>query len=106
MDIQDIRESLSEADFMTTVIEMAKIHGWLIYHTHDSRRSQAGYPDLCLTRLNQDGSASLVFLELKSQKGKPTLAQIEWLDVLGRVPGVIAAVYRPSDFEKIAELLI
>ena len=35
---------MKEADFQATVIELAELQGWRVYHTHDSRRSQPGLP--------------------------------------------------------------
>jgi hypothetical protein len=42
--------AIREADFQATIVETARTLGWLIYHTHDSRRSSPGFPDLVLVR--------------------------------------------------------
>ena len=67
--------------------------------------SAAGWPDLTLCR-----GARLLFLELKTQKGKLSFAQREWLDDLETVamsnPGVEAHCFRPSDMPTIRELLV
>lgn len=34
-----------EKDFQQRVINLAESLGYLVYHTHDSRRSQPGFPD-------------------------------------------------------------
>jgi hypothetical protein len=70
----------------------ARTFGWLAYHTHDSRSSAAGFPDLCMTR-----GPEIVFAELKSERGKVTAAQQEWLDALDAVPGTEVYVWRPRD---------
>ena len=44
------KSTLKESDFQRAVIEMARLHGWLVYHTHDSRRSAPGFPDLVLVQ--------------------------------------------------------
>ncbi|WP_142121534.1 VRR-NUC domain-containing protein [Rarobacter faecitabidus] len=82
-----------ERDLQDTVLALADVHGWMAYHTHDSRRSQPGYPDLHLVHVGQRRS---IFRELKKQTGRVTPAQQEWLDALTAV-GVDAAVWRPAD---------
>lgn len=61
------------------------------YHTHDSRRSPSGFPDLVLC-----GAGGVLFRELKRQVKKPTPAQDEWLCALTDA-GQDAGVWRPSD---------
>ena len=39
-----------EADFQAQVVKLALLLGWKVYHTHDSRRSREGFPDLILIR--------------------------------------------------------
>ncbi len=38
----------AEGDFQAGVVRLAELRGWLVYHTHDSRRSQPEFPDLTL----------------------------------------------------------
>jgi len=87
---------ISEAEFQATVIEQARAFGWSVYHTHDSRRSDPGFPDLTLAR---NGVA--LFMELKTMSGKLTAEQSAWLEELG----ANANLFRPSDRERITELL-
>ena len=81
-------------ELMPAVIEMAKHYGWRVYHTHDSRKSAAGFPDLVLVR-----KGVLVFAELKSEKGVVSTEQQEWLRDLSIVAthtgAVGACVWRP-----------
>ena len=56
----------TEAQFQAVVIEYAELHGWRVYHTHDSRRSQPGFLDLTMVR-----PPRLIFAELKSEDGNP-----------------------------------
>jgi len=51
------RLHITEKDFMRQVMELAKLYGYLAYHTHNSQRSQPGFPDLVLLRPSR-----LVFL--------------------------------------------
>ena len=96
--------SIKEDDFLATVTELALLCGWLVYHTYDSRRSQAGFPDLVLARADK-----LIFAELKTAKGKVRDAQILWLDTLGAMantqPNVEVYLWRPKDWAGIERIL-
>ena len=94
-------EPLTEKEFDKQVRELCDIYGWRRYHTFNARHSPAGFPDLVLVR---DGR--LIFAELKSEKGKHTLEQLEWLDALFSVGlGVEVYTWRPSQLQEIADLL-
>jgi hypothetical protein len=82
----------SEKSFQTMVCELARLAGWLVYHTYDSRRSQRGFPDLVLVR-----GRRLVFMECKRESGNPTLDQVVWLRDL-RATGAECYLVRPSDW--------
>lgn len=103
MKAADLMLQLSESDLQQRIIDRAKALGWLVYHTYDSRRSTAGFPDLVLAR-----SEHVIFVEVKSEKGRLTQAQVEWLRALGIrdplfEPGVY--VWRPSDMAEIEKVL-
>lgn len=89
----------TEKRFMQTVIDLARLRGWLVYHALDSRGSTPGFPDLVFAR---DGD--VVFAELKVGKNKPTAEQQEWFDAL---PANLIGVYfwRPEDWPEIEERL-
>jgi hypothetical protein len=90
-----------ERDLMAEVRHIATGFGWRVYHTHDSRRSTAGFPDLVLVR-----GSRLVFAELKSLKGIVEPEQREWLDDLARVKGVEVWLVRPAaDYSELVESL-
>ncbi len=90
--------SISEKEFQAAVLVKAKRNGWLVYHTHDSRKSEAGFPDLVLVR------GSVIFAELKSETGKPTAGQLKWIDAL-HIAGAEVCCWRPSDWKEIVERL-
>ena len=90
----------TEADFASWVKDLAQFYGWLAYHTWRSIHSPAGYPDLTLCR-----PPRVIMAELKKQDGKVSLAQQEWLDALAQCPGVECYLWRPSNREKIQEVL-
>jgi hypothetical protein len=87
-----------EDAFLAWVLGSAKAQGWMGYHTHDSRRSEAGFPDLVLVREH------VLFAELKSATGKLTSAQATWLSLLTHA-GLEAVVWRPADKPVIAARL-
>lgn len=93
--------AMSEKEFQQKVLLLARAHGYRCYHTFDSRRSAAGYPDLTLVRA-RDGR--LIFAELKTETGKLTPEQEDWLADL-RAADVQACVWRPSQLPSIENLL-
>jgi hypothetical protein len=79
-----------EAAFQAQVIEAAASLGWgLIYHTHDSRRSQKGFPDLVMVR-----GTRLLFVELKRVGEKPRVEQVAWLEGLEQVAAALRDLVR------------
>lgn len=86
-----VRDAMSEADLQAAVLAMCRWMGLLVYHTHDSRRSQPGYPDLTIA-----GPGGVIFRELKTARGRVSDAQKRWLQVLG-AGHADAAVWRPAD---------
>ena len=81
----ELAQKMSEKQLQAAVLECAGYYRWRCYHTFDSRRSAAGFPDLVLVR-----HGNIIFAELKSAKGKVTDAEWDWLDALG------AAKYRSA----------
>lgn len=96
---------MTEKRFQGMVEQLAKTLGWKIYHPWRSFHSVKGYPDLTLVKELADGRAVLKYAELKTETGKLTPDQQEWLIILNKVPGVRAYVWRPSQFEDIARIL-
>lgn len=96
MKSQDFRKlqakDMSESVFQSKVIAMAKRLGWEHYHTHDSRRSVAGFPDLVLV---QPQKGWIIYRELKTEKGRVSKDQWHWLGML-RACGQDVDVWRPS----------
>ena len=82
---------VTEKQFMAAVVEMAQMLGWLVYHTHDSRSSEAGFPDIVCVRRDR-----VLFIELKTEKGRLSEAQERWLSALG-LAGADVHCWRPSD---------
>gem|GEM_PF-1729348 len=92
----------SEAEFQSWIVAYAKDRGWMTYHTHDSRRSTAGFPDLVMVRMT--GSARLIVAELKMPGNKPTEAQRTWLRAFER-SGAEVFTWWPEHVPEIREVL-
>tara|TARA_Y100000593_G_scaffold10345_1_gene18709 strand:- start:1186 stop:1506 length:321 start_codon:yes stop_codon:yes gene_type:complete len=93
--------TMTETTFLNWVVELAEAGRWLVYHTHDSRRSQPGFPDLTLAK----GSRT-IFAELKTEKGKVRPAQQLWLNELRKNKHLEVYLWRPSDIDEIVEKLM
>lgn len=100
-----VETPMSEDDFKDQVIKEAKDRGWLVVHFRPARTAKGyrtaiqgdkGYPDLTLAR---DGR--VLFAELKSETGRASVEQKQWLHHLG----TRAYLWRPSDWPTIREML-
>lgn len=81
---------MTERQLQDAIVEMARLLGWLAYHTFDSRHSAAGFPDLVLLRGHQ-----LIFAELKSETGRLSPEQDAWIAALQDTRRVTVAVWMP-----------
>lgn len=84
--------AMTEAQLQALILDAARVNGWLAYHTHDSRRSQPGFPDLVLVR-----GRRTIYRELKTQKGRLRPDQTKWLNALD-LAGNDTGVWRPADW--------
>lgn len=76
-----------ETQVQDQIIRVVRTLGYLVYHTHDSRRSEKGFPDICIV-----GFDKLIFIEFKAGKNTATKEQQQWLDELNNA-GVDARLY-------------
>lgn len=97
--VTDLKDH-TEACFQAMVIKIAEEAGWKVYHTTDSRKSRPGWPDLVLCRGTQ-----AIFWECKTEKGKMSDAQMEWIQALQNIKTVEASMIRPSDLDVIRRIL-
>lgn len=94
-----------EAAFQVRVVTLARDHGWRAYHTHDSRRSDPGFPDLVLVR-----PPRVLFVELKVGRRQLTGDQEAWMRLLEQCDRVDAftlrgAIVGGDDLAGVEELL-
>jgi len=85
---------MTEAELLDAVKTLARFTGWTPYHTHTSKHSDAGFPDLVLVR-----GQELIFAELKRDRGALTAQQRVWLDQLRDVRSIDVYEWRPAAFE-------
>ena len=107
-----------EKDFQEQVIELAHILGYRIAHFRPAQNSKGqwrtpvsadgkGFPDLVLVRpdFNTKGRPKrMIFAELKSNTGRLSKEQGEWLEDLAGA-GVESYLWRPKDWDDIVEIL-
>ena len=99
--------SLTEKQFESQIKDLAKLFGYIYYHTWRSFHSPAGFPDAVMVRLEPE--PRLIFAELKTddlKNSQPSLDQWIWLYILQQLPAPVECyLWRPSDFDEIVEVL-
>ena len=89
------RLPISEARLTQAFHDLLDVCGWpreLRYHSRDSRKSSgSGFPDWCVVR-----EGRIIFVELKSSRGKATREQLLWHDALIQA-GAEAYIWGPDD---------
>lgn len=89
-----------EADYQRQIVDLARYYHWRHHQTWISIRSPAGFPDLVLVHVPDK---RLVFIEVKSEKGKLSPEQRSWLWDLAAVAEVY--VLKPSDWNLVMDVL-
>ena len=87
---------MSENDLLLSITHgtrknpgLCKVYGLRFYHPYSSLKSSSGFPDLVIA------GRSVLYRELKSQKGRLSPAQVAWLADLDRA-GCDVGVWRPA----------
>ena len=96
--IDKFKSGITEKAWMAQIVQLAKLMGFSVYHPFLSIHSERGFPDLTLVR------ERLILVELKTEKGKLTLDQERWIEML-RKANVEIYVWRPSDFDEVVRVL-
>lgn len=102
---------MSEAEFQRSVIDLARLHGWMVAHFRAATLTNgrtvtpvsadgAGWPDLVLVHPVR----GTLFRELKTDRGRVSHRQQQWLDWL-YAAGNNAGVWRPRDWPEIQATL-
>ena len=104
---------MSERVLKNTIVTYARSYGWLVHHDLPSQRANgswatvtqgdSGFPDLVLAHPGNTAARlqpQIIYAELKTQRGKLTAGQQNWLDAL-QAAGQTAVVWRPNDLQDI-----
>ncbi len=116
-DEQRLLRSVSEAAWQAQVEQTLALAGFQDqYHVNDSRKDRRGWPDLIAIR-HTAHSSTLVIAELKTETGRVRPEQARWLGAWRTLAAivnqycrpahvnVIVDVWRPSDAERLWDLL-
>ena len=97
---------LTEADWSRRVLDCAKLFHWRTAHFRAAQTVKGwrtpvqgdgnGWPDLVLLR-----PPRLIVAELKSDTGRVSEEQSNWIAQLAEVPGLEVHIWRPSDWETV-----
>ena len=99
--------AMSEASFQAQVKALAFQFGWSMHHSQPSMTrtgryittGSTGFPDIVMAHVER----GLIFAELKTDKGKPSEAQLGWLRTLH--PHAECYLWRPNDLTDIERRL-
>lgn len=93
-----VRRAQPEAVWQKQVEQLAAERGWICWHDRDSRRNDAGFPDLLLMR------ERVVWIECKSAGGRLREAQAAFMAALAAA-GQEVYLMRPGDLDKLLKVL-
>lgn len=91
---------MTEAAFQNSIVAAAQAAGWLVYHTHNSQRSQPGFPDLVLVHPEH----GLRFAECKAVNGILRPEQVVWHEALAEA-GLTVRLFVPGGEPEIERCL-
>lgn len=109
-ELRGLKPAMTENELLQEVKKLAKLYHWKLAHFRPAMTSKGwrtaiegnvGFPDVVLARQHPPG---FITMELKSETGKLTSEQADWMITL-RASGISAGVYKPSDLEIIARML-
>jgi hypothetical protein len=82
-------KEMSEKKLQQGVVSLCRGYGVRCYHTHDSRRSEPGFPDCVIAH-----SSGPIYAELKTEKNRPMPNQVWWLNYFADL-GLPTYLWRP-----------
>jgi len=91
---------VTEKQWLQHVRTLAHTQGWRTYHPLRSQGSEAGWVDLVCLR-----PPVLVLAELKTDHGRLTAAQRQWLEGLQQVTTIATHLWRPEHWDQVVQVL-
>ena len=115
MKLKEPLQAITEAEWRTTVVGIAKANGWVVWWTPDSRRLGSGArlvstgPDDGGDKGEPDVRAvhrlwGYIVVELKTERGVVSSAQVAAHKLL-REAGIRVYVWRPRDLKEVKRVL-
>ena len=98
-----LNHEITEKQHQDRIVELCHRLGYYVYHTYDSRKSESGYPDLTIIRGH---GKPVIFIEVKSERGKLTPAQLKVGSLLLDSKEVVYLFSKPSQWDLIELLLV
>ncbi|OGN89792.1 MAG: hypothetical protein A2158_01615 [Chloroflexi bacterium RBG_13_46_14] len=92
---------ITEKQFGLQVESAAKLRGFEYFHAWNSKHSSPGFPDYFMIHRE---TYRVIVCELKSEKGKLTELQKNWLNLFAAA-GFDVYLWRPSDLMEILTVL-
>lgn len=87
-----------EKQVQAAIVDIARLLHWRVFHVFDSRKSEAGFPDLVLVR------DRVIYAEVKRAGQRPRPSQVEWLNALSSA-GAEVYVWTESDYDEVVSIL-
>jgi hypothetical protein len=107
------RIPVSEDEFQQSIIDLAHVLGYKVHHDRPARQADGswrthiqgdtGFPDLVLAH-KQKGR--VIYIECKSESGKVSPEQQDWLDTLAACENAEVYTSKPSEWEYIKAVLM
>lgn len=104
--------SMGEGEFLRNVCHLLKLGGWRYTHSRPAIdrsgrwstpiQGDRGFPDIFAVHERRELA---IAIELKTDTGKTSTHQDEWLAAL-TTAGIHAAVWRPKQIDEIAKFLV
>jgi hypothetical protein len=90
--------AIKEKELQRTVEQVLTTLGFLWFHDRSLqhatvRISNPGFPDICAVH---PASGVLVFIELKSERGRMRPTQVEWMNALQKSDAIYIGPVKPS----------
>ena len=92
--------AMDEKELQQWVIDLAKLNGWRVYFTWNSKHSPKGWVDLILLR-----GIYMLCLELKTEKGRVSPEQAKTIRALSTIRRVEVDVIRPRHRDQLEKIL-